>query len=90
MKKKIGFIGCGNMGTAMIHGMLDSKECAPEDIIASAKSQKSIEAKSQELGITMVDDNSKVAEFADVLFLAVKPQFYEAVIDEIKEKTNYI
>ena len=88
MKRKIGFIGCGNMGTAMIHGMLDSKECAPEDIIASAKSQKSIEAKGQELGIRMVADNRQVAEFADVLFLAVKPQFYETVIDEIKDSVT--
>ena len=27
MSKKIGFIGCGNMGTAMMQGILDSGKC---------------------------------------------------------------
>ena len=29
MEKKIGFIGCGNMGTAMIQGILESGKCPP-------------------------------------------------------------
>ena len=36
---KIGFIGCGNMGKAMIHGMIDSGKCAASDITASVKTE---------------------------------------------------
>ena len=34
---KIGFIGCGNMGKAMLHGMIDSGKCAASDITATVK-----------------------------------------------------
>ena len=40
---KIGFIGCGNMATAMIKGILDSKKVAADAIIASAKSDRTRE-----------------------------------------------
>ncbi len=85
MSKKLGFIGCGNMGKAMIHGVIASGKCAPDVIIASAKTAQSREKNEKELGIELTADNKKVAEFADVLFIAVKPQYYEQVIDEIKD-----
>lgn len=84
MNKKIGFIGCGNMGSAMIWGILDSGKCTKDRMMASAKSAATRLAKEECFGITMTEDNCRVAEFADILFLAVKPQFYEEVIAEIK------
>lgn len=84
MGRKIGFIGCGNMGTAMIKGILDSGKCGASELMASAKSEKTRTAKAQAFGIRMTADNREVAAFADVLFLAVKPQFYSEVIREIQ------
>lgn len=81
---KIGFIGCGNMATAILKGILKSGEVAATDIIASAKSDKTREKIEKELGIKKADTNAQVVEFADVVFLAVKPQFLEGVLDEIK------
>ena len=40
---KIGFIGCGNMATAMLKGILKSGEVEASDMIASAKSDKTRE-----------------------------------------------
>ncbi len=85
MSRKIGFVGCGNMGAAMIKGILDSGACEKEQVMASVKSRESAEKKQAELGIQVVQDNRKAAEFADILFLAVKPQFYETVIAEIRD-----
>ena len=85
---RIGFIGCGNMGTAMAKGILDSGKCKPEDMCFSAKSEVSRESKSQMLGIKAFADNKEVARVSDVIFLAVKPQFYAEVIDEIKDCVN--
>lgn len=82
---RIGFIGCGNMATAMIKGILDSQKVKTEDVIASAKSEKTREKIKTELGINAALKNKEVAEFSDILFLAVKPQYYEEVIQEIKD-----
>ena len=81
---KIGFIGCGNMATAMLKGILKCGEVKNDDMIASAKSDRTREKIEKELGIHKADTNVQVVEFADVVFLAVKPQFLEGVLDEIK------
>ena len=85
---KIGFIGCGNMATAILKGILKSGEVAAADIIASAKSDKTREKIEKELGIQKADTNAQVVDFADVVFLAVKPQFLEGVLDEIKDSVK--
>ena len=82
---RIGFIGCGNMATAMIKGILDSQKVKTEDVIASAKFEKTREKIKAELGINAAQNNKEVVEFSDILFLAVKPQYYEEVIWEIKD-----
>ena len=82
---KIGFIGCGNMASAMIGGIIKNQVTAPADILASAKTAASREKKKEELGIALTADNREVAAFADVLILAVKPFYYEEVIKEIRD-----
>ena len=81
---KIGFIGCGNMATAMIKGILDSKKVAADAIIASAKSDRTREKIKNEIGIVVARHNNEVMDFADIIFLAVKPQYYEEIINEVK------
>ena len=85
---KIGFIGCGNMATAMLKGILKSGEVAATDMIASAKSDKTRKKIEQELGIQKAYTNAQVVDFADVVFLAVKPQFLEGVLNEIKDSVK--
>lgn len=81
---KIGFIGCGNMATAMIGGILESGAAAREAIMASAKSEKTRKKITEEMNI-LAGSNTEVAVFADLLFLAVKPQYYEEVLLEIRD-----
>ena len=45
MEKKIGFIGCGNMGTAMIQGILESGKCPPQEMMISCRTKKTLEEK---------------------------------------------
>jgi pyrroline-5-carboxylate reductase len=82
---KIGFIGCGNMGTAMLQGILDSGKCKPEEIMISCRTQQTLDAKAQQFGVRTSTNNCDVASFADILFLAVKPQFYEQVLTQIRD-----
>lgn len=82
---KIGFIGLGNMATAMIGGMVKKEIVRPEDIIASARTQESVRRAEEMFGIVGAEDNVQAAKQADILFLAVKPQMYEDVITQIRD-----
>ena len=73
---KIGFIGLGNMASAMIGGILKKELYSAEDIIGSDKSEDSVQKAAKIFGIHTTTDNLEVAQAADVLILAVKPQFF--------------
>ncbi len=91
---KIGFIGLGNMATAIIGGMLKKGVAQGKDIVGSDKSDVMMIKAHTQYGIGTVATNKQVAEQADYLFLAVKPQFVGEVLKEIatsvSEKTVII
>lgn len=82
---KLGFIGCGNMAKAIIQGIVSKELVAPEDILASNTTQEHADATRELLKIKTTTDNTQVAGESNIVFLCVKPQQYEAVIDEIKD-----
>jgi len=82
---QLGFIGCGNMASAMIKGILAKGIFTAENIIASNSTAGSARRTEEELGISAVTDNVIVAEKASVIFLGVKPDLYQTVIEEIKD-----
>jgi pyrroline-5-carboxylate reductase len=86
MDKTIGFIGSGNMGQAMINGLLKSGLVDKERIIASAKTEGTINEVSEKYGIKVYGDNKEVAKRADYLILAVKPYMHQGVLEEIRDK----
>lgn len=63
---KIGFIGLGNMATAMIGGMLQKGIAKPEDIIGSSKTEATAEKVKSKFNINTSTDNKTVAAQADV------------------------
>ena len=85
MNKIVGFIGSGNMGQAMIKGLLKSEVLGRENIIASASTDKTVRAVEDKFKIRAFSDNRKVAERADYLVLAVKPNKHLQVMEEIKD-----
>lgn len=78
---KLGFIGAGNMAKAIMGGILASGIVPGTEILASDLSEDARKAAGA-LGVQATTDNRKAAQ-CDTVFLAVKPQFYEAVIGEI-------
>jgi pyrroline-5-carboxylate reductase len=83
--KKIGFIGAGNMGKAIIKGLLDSKFIAKENILASEISKSAADKVSLELGIKVFTDNSELVKNSDIIILCVKPHFIQPVIEDIND-----
>ncbi|SIS47086.1 pyrroline-5-carboxylate reductase [Salimicrobium flavidum] len=88
MVKNIGFIGCGNMGQAMIQGMIRSGSVSIDQIAATAITEETIDFVSGEIGIRISDDNKRLAAESDILFLAVKPYVYQGIIEEIKSELS--
>lgn len=81
---KIGFIGLGNMASAIIGGILKQGDLKKADLLGSAPSEASRERIVKDFGIEVTSDNKEVAAKSDVLFLAVKPQMAGGVIEEIR------
>lgn len=82
---KIGFIGCGNMASAMIGGILKKGIVKKEEIIVSNLTEAGSRRSREKLGVETTMDNRQVVTQAEIVFLAVKPQFYEEVLTEIKD-----
>lgn len=81
---KIGFIGLGNMATAIIGGIIKSGMAGAEDIIGSDKMDFMCRKAEESFGIKICSDNAQVAAQADILFLAVKPIFFPEVMADVK------
>ncbi len=79
----IGFIGTGNMSTAIISGLLNSEYIQPKQIYGSAKSENTIK-KIKEIYNINICSNIEVAKNSKVIFLGVKPYLYSSVLEEIK------
>jgi pyrroline-5-carboxylate reductase len=82
---KIGFIGCGNMASAMIEGILKKGIYKKEEIIVSNLTEAGAARSRERLGVVVTRDNREVAAHVPVLVLAVKPQFYEEVICQVRD-----
>jgi pyrroline-5-carboxylate reductase len=85
MDKQVGFIGCGKMAQAMIAGMLQANLLQSNQIIASARTNQTLQKVENKFQIKTATSNQEVASFSDFLFLAVKPNLYKNIIDEVKE-----
>ncbi len=79
---KLGFIGGGNMASAIIGGVIKEGIVKPEDIIVSDIRDQV----SSRFGVRYTDDNKRAAKESEILFLSVKPQIYPSVIAEIRDE----
>lgn len=88
MNKKIGFIGCGKMASAIIGGVISSKFVDADCITASEISVEAAEEKSKKLGIKVVTNNNELVKNSDIIFVATTPNFVEGVLNEIKDSVT--
>lgn len=80
---KIGVIGCGNLGTSLIKGFLESGKAKPEEIIGSDPDEKKLK-ELEGLGIKITTDNGEAIEESDVTLIAVKPSLVDEVLSELE------
>ncbi|WP_299983085.1 pyrroline-5-carboxylate reductase [Desulfobacula sp.] len=84
-EKKIGFIGSGNMGEALISGLVLSKATKPENIICSDISEDLLEEIQNKYKVSTTTDNIEVAKKSEIIVYATKPQILGSVLKETAE-----
>jgi len=85
MNKKIGFVGVGNMGSAVLCGAVDKAGFKPEDIYAHSL-VFSDRVKSLNINVTILQD---LIRKSDYIILCVKPSGFESLLNEIKSIDGY-
>lgn len=84
INEKIGVIGSGNMGGALVGGLINMKRTTPGKVIVSDVNLAHLEKFQKNWGVKVTTSNSEVVEFAEILVLCVKPQILKSVLTEIK------
>lgn len=81
---KLGFIGAGEMGGAIIKGLTTVGLYDKKNVRASVASAESAPRVQLALGIETATENQRIIEWADIIFIAVKPAVVPQVLGEIK------
>src|ERR687884_1598192 len=85
--RKLGFIGVGNMGEALVKGLIATKAAAPAQILVSARRRERVQELEKLYGVRG-GTNPEVARQSDVVVLAVKPQILDQVLRGISSDVS--
>lgn len=85
--KKIGFIGIGNMGSAIAGGLISSGSVKAENIYVTDKDIKRA-SEFAKCGACVLPDAKSLALGCDIVIIAVKPQVFEYVLGDLKGVTS--
>jgi len=84
MNRKIGFVGAGNMGCAMIKSIAASGILSSDNIYVYDLDTQRLVTLQDETGINISESASEVVEKCDIIILAVKPNVLETVLNSCK------
>jgi pyrroline-5-carboxylate reductase len=82
-KKKIAILGSGNMGEALVKGLLRAGKVPPDALVCTDPRAERREEIQRRYGVHVSVDSRGAAAQADLVVLAVKPQVMDALLDEI-------
>lgn len=82
---KLGFIGMGNMATALCRGFIASNGIKGEDILAFAPNREKLERHANEIGFKCAASSVEVTDGSDVIIMACKPYQIDDVLSEVKD-----
>jgi pyrroline-5-carboxylate reductase len=86
LKEKIGVVGAGKIGAAIMRGIVRAGLAGKDQVMASDVSEPLRDGVAKELDIQATADNGVLCDFADIIILAVKPQIVDPVAKEIAKK----
>jgi pyrroline-5-carboxylate reductase len=80
--KKISIIGTGNMGEAIVSGLVSSGSVRPENMICTDIREEALESVKNKYGVVTTTSNMEAIESAEIIIYAVKPQIMASVLRE--------
>ena len=80
--KKITIIGTGNMGEALLSGLISSGSSHPKNIICTDIREDKLKSMEEKYGVATTADNIKAVEASEIIIYAVKPQIIASVLRE--------
>ena len=80
---RLAMLGGGQMGEAIISGLIAKGTFSPGSIVVSEPVEKKREDIAQRFGVKVTGDNAQAAEGADLVFLAMKPQTLQSALSSI-------
>ncbi len=80
---RVGVIGVGNMGGALVRGILARGLTSGQNVIVSDLDEKKVAELVDDLGVRSASDSSEVMDFADLVVLAAKPQAFPNLLASI-------
>ena len=86
--KKICILGTGNMGEALVSGLIGSASSKPQNIICTDVREAKLKAVHEKYGVQTTADNLDAVTQSDIVIYAVKPQIMAAVLKETAEKLD--
>jgi pyrroline-5-carboxylate reductase len=86
--KHIGIIGTGNMGEALISGLIGSASSKPKNIICTDVRETILDAIREKYGVQTTANNLDAVADSDIVIYAVKPQIMAAVLNETAKKLD--
>jgi len=82
----VAVIGAGNIGRALIGGMIESDLIAPEHVIATRRTESALDAMAEEFpGLRTTTDNVEAVKQASIVLLTIKPQSRAEVVTNIRD-----
>jgi pyrroline-5-carboxylate reductase len=86
--RHVGLVGTGNMGEALIHGLLHGHLCRPDQILCSDTRPERLKAIREKYEVKGTSHNTEVVKQSDLIIIAVKPQIMKNVVEEIAKYLN--
>ena len=86
--KKIGIIGAGVMGQALVNGLIKSNKVNKDDLWCAVKSESSFEKLEKTMKIPVYTDYSKEIASTDIFLICTKPRYVTGVLDILKQSKS--
>jgi pyrroline-5-carboxylate reductase len=82
-ERRVAVLGAGTIGEALIAGLLSGGWRRPEEIVATGRREERLEELRETLGVEATLSNRDAATDAALVVIAVKPQDFTVLLDEI-------
>jgi pyrroline-5-carboxylate reductase len=87
-KSRIAVLGAGKMGSILVKALIEKHRLSPQRVHATVAHESRVQDLSRRLGVAVTTDNLAAVKGADVIFVCVKPQVVQELMEQIRSKIS--